>query len=106
MKNKWMVLIFLLLTGSARAALVEYSYTGKETFTGTENQRTIKYSGTMVFDTSSSNITFVSWRSDKTFHVSTDTNLHFTTVTGLNSKTYTVVTYSGSGTDTNGFYHL
>jgi hypothetical protein len=32
--------------------------------------------------------------------------LHFTTVTGPESKTYTVITGSASGTDTNGFYHL
>ncbi len=101
-----MVLILVLLAESTRAALVEYSYTGKETFIGTENQVTRKYSGMMIFDTTSSNVTFVSWRSDKTYHVSTNTNLHFTTVTGLNSKNYTVITHSASGTDTNGFYHL
>jgi len=106
MINKWVVLILLLLAGSARAALVEYSYTGKETFIGTANQEIIKYSGMMIFDTGSSNVTFVSWRGDKTYHVSTNTNLHFTTVTGLSSKFYSVITYSGSGTDTNGFYHL
>jgi len=96
----------LLFVFRIHAALVEYSYTGKETYTGDGNQETLTYTGIMIYDTVSSNVTDVSWRKDKTYHVSTDTNLHFTTVTGLKSKTYTVITGSASGTDTNGFYHL
>ena len=77
----------------------------------------------MIYDTVSSNVNFVGWRSAKvqivdtatgshstatvkTYWVNTDTNLHFTTVTGTESKTYTVITHSSSGTNTNGFYHL
>jgi hypothetical protein len=86
--------------------LVEYSYTGKKTYIGDDNQEAFTYSGMMIYDTVSSNVTFVSWRKDKTYHVSIDTNLHFTTVTGLKSNTYTIITGSASGTDSNGFYHL
>ena len=106
MKQKLTILAALLFVFRIHAALVEYSYTGKETYTGDGNQETLTYTGIMIYDTVSSNVTYVSWRKDKTYHVSTDTNLHFTTVTGLESKTYTVITGSASGTDTNGFYHL
>jgi hypothetical protein len=105
-KQKLTILAALLFVFRIHAALVEYSYTGKETYTGDGNQETLTYTGIMIYDTVSSNVTDVSWRKDKTYHVSTDTNLHFTTVTGLKSKTYTVITGSASGTDTNGFYHL
>jgi len=87
-------------------ALVEYSYTGEETETGDGHRDTFTYAGIMIYETVSSSMTFVDWRSDKTYHVSTATNLHLTTVTGTKSKTYTVITQSESGTDTNGFYHL
>jgi hypothetical protein len=106
MKQKLMVLAALLFALEIHAAVVEYTYTGKGTYTGGGYQGIIPYSGIMIYDTVSSNVTFVSWRRDKTFHVSTDTNLHLTTITGLKSKTYTVITGSGSGTDSNGFYHL
>jgi hypothetical protein len=106
MKQKLTILAALLFVFRIHAALVEYSYTGKETYTGDGNQETLTYTGIMIYDTVSSNVTYVSWRKDKTYHVSMDTNLHFTTVTGLKSKTYTVITGSASRTDTNGFYHL
>ena len=106
MKQKLIFLAALLFTFGIHAALVEYSYTGKETFIGAGNLETYTYSGIMIYDTVSSNVTFVSWRKDKTYHFDTDTNLHFTTVTGPKSKTYTVIAGSASGTDTNGFYHL
>ena len=106
MKQKLTILAALLFVFRIHAALVEYSYTGKETYTGDGNQETLTYAGIMIYDTVSSNVTYASWRKDKTYHVSTDTNLHFTTVTGRKSKTYTVITGSASGTDTNGFYHL
>ncbi|MGA2788300.1 MAG: hypothetical protein ABSF60_12310 [Verrucomicrobiota bacterium] len=106
MKQKLMVLAALLFAFRIHAALVEYSYTGKETYTGAGNQETLTFKGIMIYDTVSSNVTYVSWRKDKTYHVSTDTNLHFITVTGLKSKTYTVIAGSASGTDSNGFYHL
>ena len=105
-KQKLMVSVALLFAFGMQAALVEYTYTGKGTYTGGGYQETIPYSGIMIYDTVSSNVTFVSWQRNKTFHVSTDTNLHFTTITGLKSKTYTVITGSGSGVDANGFYHL
>ena len=101
-----MVLAACLFVFKIHAALVEYSYTGKETVIGDGSQETFTYSGIMIYDTVSSNVTFVDWRKDKTYHVNTDTNLHFITVTGSNSKTYTVITGSASGTDINGFYHL
>jgi hypothetical protein len=69
-------------------------------------QKTLGYKGIMLYDTLSSNVTFVDWRSDKTYHFSTTTNLHFTMILGPKSRTYTVIAGSGSGTDTNGFYHL
>jgi hypothetical protein len=106
MKQKLIVLSVLLFAFGIHAALVEYSYTGKETFTGAGNLETLTYSGIMIYDTASSNVTFVSWRKDKTYLVNINTNLHFTTVAGQKSKTYTVITGSASGTDTNGFYHL
>ncbi|MGD0208404.1 MAG: hypothetical protein ABSC89_12440 [Verrucomicrobiota bacterium] len=106
MKQKLMVLAALLFAFGIHAALVEYSYTGKETSIGDGNQETYTYSGIMIYDTVSSNVTFVDWRKDKTYHFNTSTNLHFTTVTGTKSKTYTVITESASGTDTNEFYHL
>jgi len=106
MKQTLIVLAFLLLVFRIHAALVEYSYTGKETFLGNGGEEMITYSGIMMYDTVSSNVTFVDWRSDKTYRVSTNTNLHFTVVAGPNSKTYTVITESSSGADTNGFYHL
>ena len=82
MKQKLMVLAALLFVFKIHAALVEYSYTGKETEIGDGSQETFTYSGIMIYDTVSSNVTFVDWRKDKTYHVNTDTNLHFTTVTG------------------------
>jgi hypothetical protein len=106
MKQKMIILAVLLFVFRIHAALVEYSYKGEETHIGGGRQEKITYSGMMIYDTVSSNVTFVDWRSDKTYHVNTDTNLHFTTVTGPESKTYTVITGSASGTDTNGFYHL
>jgi hypothetical protein len=96
----------LLFGFQINAALVEYSYTGKETYLGAGKQETLTYSGIMIYDTVSSNVTFVDWRSDKTYHVNTDTNLHFTTEKCPEAKTLTVITHSSSGTDTNGFYHL
>jgi hypothetical protein len=77
----------------------------------------------MIYDTISANVTFVGWRSKKfkivdtitgssstsivkIYWVNTHTNLHFTTVTGLESKTYTVITHSSSGTNTNGIYQV
>jgi hypothetical protein len=106
MKQKLIVLAALLFTFGIHAALVEYSYTGKGTYLGGGSQETSTFSGIMIYDTVSSNVTFVSWRKDKTYHVDTSTNSHFTTVTGPKSKTYTVIAESASGTDTNGFYHL
>jgi hypothetical protein len=106
MKQKLIVLAALLFVFRIHAALVEYSYTGKETDMGDGSQEKFTYSGIMFYDTVSSNVTFVDWRKDKTYHVNTSTNLHFITVTGPKSKTYTVITGSASGTDTNGFYHL
>jgi hypothetical protein len=105
--KKYLVIVAgLLFIFRIHAALVEYSYTGKETFIGNGTQETLTYSGIMIYDTESSNVTFVSWRKDKTYHVNTDTNLYFTTITGSKSKTYTIITGSGSGTDINGFYRL
>jgi hypothetical protein len=105
--KKLIVLAGLLFVFRIHAELVEYSYTGKETVIGAGSQVTFTYSGIMIYDIMSSNVTFVDWRkSDKTYSVNTDTNLHFITVTGPNSKTNTVITGSGSGMDTNGFYHL
>jgi len=96
----------LLFVFSIQAALVEYSYKGEESYIGAGGQEKITYSGIMIYDTGSSNVTFVDWRSDKTYHVNTDTNLNFTTVTGPESKTYTLISYSSSETTINGFYHL
>ena len=87
-------------------ALVEYSYNGEVTEIGSSNQQNFTYSGIMIYDLISSNLTFVDWRSDKTYHVREATNLQLNTVAGTKSKTYTVITQSESGTDTNGFYHL
>lgn len=106
MKQKLIIWGAFLFVFRIHAALVEYSYKGEETYIGAGRQEKITYSGIMIYDTVSSNVTFVDWRSDKTYHVNTDTNLHFTTITGPESKTYTVITGSASGTDTNGFYHV
>jgi hypothetical protein len=106
MKKSLIVMAGLLFVFRTHAALVEYSYTGKGTHIGGGNQETSTYSGMMVYDTTAASVTFVSWRTDKTYHVGIDTHLRFTTVTGEKSNTYTVITASGSGTDTNGFYHL
>jgi hypothetical protein len=123
MKQKLILGAAWLFTLGMHAALIEYSYTGKATETGAGNQETHTFSGIMIYETGSSNVTFVDWQSEKLnkvdtgtgthstsiikiYHVNTDTNLHFTTVTGLKSKTYTVITSSASGMDTNGFYHL
>jgi hypothetical protein len=123
MREKLIFGAALLFAFGIHAALIEYSYTGKATHTGAGHLETHTFSGIMIYDTGTSNVTFVDWRSEKmkivdtvtdarsttivkTYHVNTDTNLHFTTVTGLKSKTYTVIAGSASGTDTNGFYHL
>jgi hypothetical protein len=106
MKNKLIVLAALLFVFRTHAALVEYNYTGKETFTGAGNQKTYTYSGVMIYDTVSSNVTFVDWRSDKTYGFSTSTDLHFISVTGPRSTTYTVIAQSASGMNPNGSYHL
>jgi len=108
MKINLIVLAALLFVFRIHAALIEYSYTGKGTHIGGGSQETFIWSGIMIYDTVSSNVTFVDWqKSDKTYGISTTTNFfHLTTITGSNSKTYTVVTRSESGTDTNGFYYL
>jgi hypothetical protein len=106
MKKKLIFGAALLFTFGIQAALIEYSYTGKATETGAGNQETSTFSGKMIYDTGTSNVTFVDWRKDKTYHFDTSTNLHFTTVTGPKSKTNTDMAESASGTDTNGFYHL
>jgi len=106
MKQKLVLLAALLFLFRIHASLIEYSYTGKKTEIGAGNLETYTFSGIMIYDTVSSNVTFVDWLKNKTYHVNTDTNLHFTTVTGLKSKTNTVIAGSASGTDTNGFYHL
>jgi hypothetical protein len=109
MKYKLIILTALSFVFQIHASLIEYSYTGAETQTGGGNQNSYTYSGIMIYDTGSSNVTFVSWRDwrgSKTYHSDTDTNLHFITITGLKSKTYTVMAGSGSETDTNGFYRL
>jgi hypothetical protein len=123
MKQKLTVLAALLFAFGIHAALVEYSYTGRGTCTGAGNLGPDAYSGIMIYDTGSSNVTFVGWQTEKVtiidtitdtrstsivkiYWVNTDTNLHFTTITGPKSKTYTVMTRSSSGTDTNGLYHL
>ena len=106
MKKSLIVLAGLLSVFRTHAALVKYSYTGKGTHIGGGNQETSTYSGMMIYDTIAASATFVSWRINKTYHVGIDTHLRFTTVTGEKSNTYTVITGSGSGTDTNGFYHL
>ena len=101
-----MILAGLLCATGIHAALVEYTYAGKETDTGAGKQDTYSYSGVMIYDTVSSNVTFIDWRTDKNFHVTTATNFQYTTVAAPESKNYTVITGSSSGTDTNGFYHL
>jgi hypothetical protein len=106
MKKNLIVMASLLFVFSIQAALVEYSYKGEETYIGAGSQEKITYSGIMIYDTVSSNVTYVDWRSDKTYHVNIDTNLNFTTVTGPESKTYTIISYSSSETTINGFYHL
>jgi hypothetical protein len=106
MKQKLIIVAALLFATGLHAALVEYTYTGKETDTGAGKQDTYSYSGIMIYDTVSSNVTFIDWRTDKTFHVGTATNFQYTTVTGPGSKNYTVITGSSSGTETNGLYHL
>jgi len=106
MKQKLIILAALLFATGVHAALVEYTYTGKETDTGDGKQDTYSYSGIMIYDTVSSNVTYIDWRTDKTFHLSTATNFQYTTVTGPGSQDYLIVTGSTSGTDTNGLYHL
>jgi hypothetical protein len=106
MKQKMMILAALLSIFRIHASLIEYSYTGKKTEIGAGNLETYTFSGIMIYDTVSSNVTFVDWLKNKTFHVNKDTDLHFTTVTGTKAEIYTVITGSASGTDTNGFYHL
>jgi hypothetical protein len=106
MKQKLVLLAALLFLFRIHASLIEYSYTGKKTEIGAGNLETYTFSGIMIYDTVSSNVTFVDWLKNKTYHVNTDTNLHFTTVTGSKAETYTVITGSASGTDTDGFYHL
>jgi len=107
MKIIFLVLAALLFAIGIHAALVEYSYTGKGSYLGAGYQETVTYSGIMIYDTGSSNVTFVSWRKiDKTYHVNTSSSLHFATITGAKSKTYTVIAGSGSETDADGFYHL
>jgi hypothetical protein len=101
-----MLLAALAFAFRMQAALVEYTYTGKESDTGDGKQSTYAYSGLMIYDTVSSNITFVDWRSDKTFRVSVSTNFQYTTVTGSGAQNYVAITESSSATDTNGFYHL
>jgi hypothetical protein len=44
MKQKLIILTVLLFAFGIHAALVEYSYTGKETFTGAGNLVTFTYS--------------------------------------------------------------
>jgi hypothetical protein len=106
MKRTLTILAALLLATQIHAALVEYTYTGKETDLGAGKQDTFSYSGIMIYDIASSNVTYIDWRSDKTFRVSTATNFQYTAVAGPESKNYTVISETSSETDTNGFFHL
>jgi hypothetical protein len=91
---------------TAHAALIEYDYTGRDNYSGGGSQSIVTYAGVMIFDTISSNVTFVDLRSDHTYHWSVDTNLVFTTIGLKDSITRTVITDSEGGIDTNGYYHL
>ena len=92
---------------NSRAALVEYPYTGSQTFVGGGSQVSRSYTGLMIYDNVATNVTFVSWRGDdKTYKAWTVTNFHFTVVSGPGSANCTVITSSSSGVDTNDLYYL
>ena len=97
----------MLLALETRAALIEYSYSGKETDTGAGHESSFNFKGLMIYDTVNSNLTYVTWKaSDHTLHESIATNFTFTTVIGRANIPTTVITESVSGTDTNGFHFL
>lgn len=106
MKRTLIASASLFLTLTLHAALIEYNYTGRETFTGAGTQVTYTYSGVMIYDIISSNVTFIDIRSDHTYHYGTHTNFHFTAVSAKNSTTTTVLNDCQSEIDSNGFYHL
>jgi hypothetical protein len=106
MKKIMILLTAMLLALETHAALIEYSYTGKEADTGAGHASTFNFKGLMIYDTVTSNLTYVTWKTDRTFHESIATNFVFTTVRGAGNVPTTVITESVSGTDTNGFYFL
>jgi len=106
MKKTLMILTAILFAWSSQAFVIEYNYNGKETDMGANQQSTFNFKGLMVYDTVTSNITYVTWKTDKTYHVSTITNFTYTTVISPGNTPNTVITSSFSETDSNGLYHL
>jgi hypothetical protein len=107
MKKTLILLTAMLLALETHAALIEYSYNGKETDTGAGHETSFNFKGLMIYDTVNSNLTYVTWKTiGRTFHESIATNFTFTTVNGRANIPTTVITESVSGTDTNGFYFL
>jgi len=102
-----MIAVALLFALRIHAALIEFDSKGKETDTGARTQDTFNFQGLVIYDTVSSNVTFIEWRTDnKTYHSFTSTNLNYTAVTGPGSQSNLVISRASSVTDTNGYFHL
>ncbi|HTS16142.1 MAG TPA: hypothetical protein VMP11_01070 [Verrucomicrobiae bacterium] len=107
MKRTSIAFTVLFLAITTRAALIEYDYAGKDAFIYAGSQPSYAFAGVMIFDTISSNVTFVDWRNtDHTYYFDTVTNFHFVVVSGRDNITHTVIASSGSGIDSNGYYYL
>ncbi len=107
MKQKLLIVVTLLLALRIHAALIEFDSKGKETDIGARTRDTFNFSGLVIFDNVSSNVTFVELRtSDKIYHTYTITNFNYTTVVGPGSQQNLVVSTATSGPDTNGLYNL
>ena len=73
------------------ASLIEYDITGKETDTGNGTSDTYSYKGLMIYDTISSNLTFIDWMTGKTYRTYTITNFQFSMVSGPSAQQNVII---------------
>ena len=106
MKKLLSLTTLLFLVFSARADVVEYNYTGSQTFKGSGYELSAGYSGLMIYDTSNASLTFIGWSTNKTYWVNYSTNYHGVTIQGAKGRTFTALARSSSGLDQYNYYHF
>ena len=69
-------------------------------------ERLFTYTGLMIYDTESGEITFMHWNANKIYTVSTSSSYHKVDLAGANGRSFTVLAASGSHIDEYGNYYL